>query len=134
MANIFTLFGEVLIDNKKADESIDKTTEKAEKSGSKVGSTFAAIGKGAAAMGTAVVAGATAVGTAAYGMAMKTAEQADYIDKLSERTGINREELQRWKHAADQSGVSVDSFKNGIKKCLMLWTTQTTAQRQQRQL
>lgn len=109
MANIFTLFGEVLIDNKKADESIDKTTEKAEKSGSKVGSTFAAIGKGAAAMGTAV-------GTAAYGMAMKTAEQADYIDKLSERTGINREELQRWKHAADQSGVSVDSFKNGIKK------------------
>lgn len=49
-------------------------------------------------------------------MAMSTAEQADYIDKLSERTGINREELQRWKHAADQSGVNVDSFQNGVKK------------------
>lgn len=86
------------------------------RSGSKVGSAFSSIAKGAAAMGAAVITGAAAVGTAAYGMAMKTAEQADYIDKLSERTGINREELQRWKHAADQSGVSVDSFKNGIKK------------------
>ena len=116
MASIFSLFGTIFIDNAEADKSIDTTTEKAEKSGSKVGSAFAAIGKGAAAMGAAVITGAAAVGTAAYGMAMKTAEQADYIDKLSERTGINREELQRWKHAADQSGVSVDSFKNGIKK------------------
>ena len=116
MANIFSLFGTILIDNTKADESIDKTTSKAEKSGSKIGSAFSSIVKGAAAVGTAVVAGATAIGTAAYKSAMSTAEQADYIDKLSERTGINREELQRWKHAADQSGVSVDSFKNGIKK------------------
>ena len=116
MASILSLFGTILIDNTAANKSIDTTTEKAEKSGSKVGSAFSSIAKGAAAVGTAVVAGATAVGTAAYKMAMSTAEQADYIDKLSERTGINREELQRWKHAADQSGVSVDSFKNGIKK------------------
>ena len=64
MANIFTLFGEVLIDNQKANTSIDTTTEKAEKSGSKVGSAFAAIGKGAVAMGTAVVTGAAALGGA----------------------------------------------------------------------
>lgn len=116
MANIFQLFGEIFIDNAKADASIDKTTKKAEGSGSKMGSAFKTITNGAVAMGTAVVTAATTVGTAAYGMAMKTADQADYIDKLSERTGINREELQRWKHAADQSGVSIDSFKNGIKK------------------
>lgn len=116
MANIFSLFGEVLIDNQKANTSIDQTTEKAEKSGIKIGSALSSITKGAAAMGAAVVAGATTIGTSAYSMAMNTAEQADYIDKLSERTGINREELQRWKHAADQSGVSVDSFKNGVKK------------------
>lgn len=116
MASIFSVFGEILIDNTNADKSIDSTTEKAEKSSSKVGSAFSSIAKGAAAVGTAVVAGATAIGGAAYKIATSTAEQADYIDKLSERTGINREELQRWKHAADQSGVSVDSFKNGIKK------------------
>lgn len=116
MASIFSVFGEILIDNTNADKSIDSTTEKAEKSSSKMGSAFSSIAKGAAAVGTAVVAGATAIGGAAYKIATSTAEQADYIDKLSERTGINREELQRWKHAADQSGVSVDSFKNGIKK------------------
>lgn len=116
MASIFSLFGEVLIDNQKANQSIDETTKKAEKSGSRIGSVFSAIGKGALALGTVVVSGASAIGTAAYSAAMSTAEQADYIDKLSERTGINREELQRWKHAAEQSGVSVDSFKNGIKK------------------
>lgn len=116
MASILSLFGTILIDNTKANKSIDDTTDKTKKSGSTIGSTLATIGKGAAAMGTAVVAGVAAIGTAAYKMATSTAEQADYIDKLSERTGINREELQRWKHAADQSGVSVDSFKNGIKK------------------
>lgn len=116
MANIFSLYGTIFIDNEKANKNIDDTTQKGKNAGSKVGSAFSTIAKGAAAMGAAVVAGASAVGTAAYKMATSTAEQADYIDKLSERTGINREELQRWKHAADQSGVSVDSFKNGIKK------------------
>ena len=116
MANIFSLFGTIFIDNEQANKNIDNTTKKGESAGSKVGNAFKAIGKAAAVMGTATVAAATTVGTAAYKMATDTAEQADYIDKLSERTGINREELQRWKHAADQSGVSVDSFQNGVKK------------------
>lgn len=116
MANIFSLFGTIFIDNQEADKSIDETTKKGENAGSKIGKAFGTIGKAAVAMGTATVAAAGTLSTAAYGMAMSTAEQADYIDKLSERTGINREELQRWKHAADQSGVSVDSFQNGVKK------------------
>lgn len=49
-------------------------------------------------------------------MANKTAEAADFIDKLSERTGINREELQRWKYAAGQSGADVGKLEVGIKK------------------
>ena len=82
MANIFTLFGEVLVDNKKADESIDSTTAKAEKSGSKVGSAFAAIGKGAVAMGTAVVTGAAAIGTALVASAESTREYRTEMGKL----------------------------------------------------
>ena len=57
MASIFTVFGEYLIDNTKANKSIDDTTTKAEKSGSKVGSAFGKIAKGAVAVGTAVVGG-----------------------------------------------------------------------------
>ena len=116
MASIFQLFGSIFIDNEKANKSIDDTTQKGEKSSSKLGKAFSTIASGALKLGTTIVTGAATITAAGYKMAMNTAEQADYIDKLSERTGINREELQRWKHAADQSGVSIDSFKNGIKK------------------
>lgn len=116
MANIFSLYGSIFIDNQKANESIDTTTKKAEGSGGKVKSAFGKIAKGAAAMGTAVVGGASAVAAGALKVVNSTADYTDQIDKLSERTGINREELQRWKHAADQSGVSVDSLKMATKK------------------
>lgn len=116
MANIFQLFGQIFIDNSEADKSIDKTTKKAESSGSKIGAVFSSITKGAAAIGTAAVGTAATLGTAAYAMANATAGQADVIDKLSERTSINREELQRWMHAADQSGVSSDVFESAVKK------------------
>ena len=62
MASIFSLFGEVFIDNTNANKSIDKTTEKAQTSSSKIKAAFSAIAKGAAAVGTAVVAGASALG------------------------------------------------------------------------
>lgn len=116
MANIFQLFGQIFIDNSEADKSIDKTTKKAESSGSKIGAVFSSITKGAAVIGTAAVGAAATLGTAAYAMANATAGQADVIDKLSERTSINREELQRWMHAADQSGVSSDVFESAVKK------------------
>ena len=115
MANIFQLFGQIFIDNAEANKSIDTTTKKAESSGSKVKSAFSSIAKGAAAVGTAVVGAASTIGAAAYKMATGTAQQADVIDKLSERTSINREELQRWIHACDQSGVSSDVLTSAVK-------------------
>lgn len=115
MASIFSIFGEVLIDNTNANKSIDTTTEKAEKSGSKVGSAFSSIAKGAAAVGTAVVAGATAVGTAAFKMASDTSEAADNIDKMSKKISISREAYQEWDYILSQNGMSVDKLQTGIK-------------------
>lgn len=115
MASIFSLFGEVLIDNTNANKSIDQTTEKAEKSGSKVGSAFSSIAKGAAVVGTAVVAGATAVGTAAYKMASDTAAAADNVDKMSQKIGISRTAYQEWDYVMSQNGMSVDKLQTGIK-------------------
>ena len=109
---IFKLFGSIFVDNAAANESISKTEEKAEGVGNKLLS-----GVGAAAKWGVAIAGA---GVAAVGgmmaMANKTAEAADVIDKLSERTGINREELQRWKYAADQSGADITKLEVGVKK------------------
>jgi hypothetical protein len=109
---LFKLWGSILINSDQADKSLAKTDEKAEKVGSTLGKSI----------GTAVKWGAglvTATGVAVGGMlamASKTAETADEIDKLSERTGIGREELQRWKYAAGQSGADVGKLEVGIKK------------------
>ena len=115
MASIFSLFGEVLIDNTNANKSIDDTTKKAENSGSKVGSAFSSIAKGAAAVGTAVVTGAAAIGTAAFKMASDTSAAADNIDKMSQKIGISRTAYQEWDYVLSQNGMSVDKLQTGIK-------------------
>lgn len=109
---LFRLFGTIFVDNQKANESIHQTEEHAEKTGN---SLLAGVGK-AVKFGAAVAGGATVAIGGMIAMASKTAETADFIDKLSERTGVNREELQRWKYAAEQSGADVSNFEVGIKK------------------
>lgn len=115
MASIFSLFGEVLIDNQKANASIDQTTEKAEKSSSKIGSAFSSIAKGAVAVGTAVVSGAATVGAAAYKMAGDTATNADEVDKMSQKLGMSREAYQEWDYVLSQAGVEITSMATGLK-------------------
>ena len=115
MASIFSLFGEVLIDNTNANKSIDDTTKKAENSGSKVSSAFSSIAKGAAVVGTAVVTGAAAVGGAALKMASDTAAAADNIDKMSQKIGISTTAYQEWDYIMSQNGMSVDKLQTGIK-------------------
>lgn len=109
---IFRLFGSIFVDNEEANKSIAKTEEKAEGLTSKLAKgigTAAKWGAGIAGAATAVVGGMLAA-------ANKTAEYADEIDKLSERTGINIEELQRWKYAAGQSGADINVLEVGVKK------------------
>ena len=115
MASIFSLFGEILIDNTNANKQIDTTTDKAEKSGSKVGSAFSSIAKGAAAVGTAVVSGAAAVGTSAFKMATDTAGAADEVDKMSQKLGMSRQSYQEWDYVMAQAGVDVNSLESGVK-------------------
>ena len=109
---LFKLFGSILVDNDAANKSIDSTEQKAGGLGGKLGSLIGTAAK----VGAGIVAGVGIAGAAMLGLANKTAETADYIDKLSERTGINREELQRWKYAADQSGADIGKLEVGIKK------------------
>lgn len=115
MANIFSLYGSIFIDNEKANKSIDDTTGKAEKSGSKVGSAFGSIAKGAAVIGTAVVGAATTLGTAAFAMASKTSAAADEVDKMSQKIGISRVAYQEWGYIMSQSGMDVDELQVGVK-------------------
>ena len=115
MANIFTLMGEVFVENQKANRAIDETTGKAETGSSNIGAAFSTITKGAAAIGTAVVAGAAALGTAAFKMASDTAAAADQIDKMSQKIGISRQAYQEWDYIMSQNGISVDILQSGLK-------------------
>ena len=67
-------------------------------------------------MGKAAVVGAGAAVGALFGMANKAAETADKWDKLSLRTEIGVENLQRWGYAASQSGADITVLETGIKK------------------
>ena len=110
--NIFTLMGTIMVDNSKANDSISKTGEKADSLTAKVGKgikTVASIGVG--------VAAAVGAGTAAlYGMASKSADATDRIDKMSQRLGMSRSAFQEWDFVLSQNGVSIDSMQTSMKQ------------------
>jgi len=108
---IFKLFGSIFVDNHDANQKLDDTDKKAGGVANKLGEGI----KTAAKWGAAIVSGATAAVGGLLAVTNETAEYADEIDKLSERTGINREELQRWKYAAAQSGGDIGKLEVGIK-------------------
>lgn len=101
-----------MVDSTAAENSISKTGDKADGLGKKLGAGIATAAK----FGAALVVGAGVAGAGMLALVNKTANAADEIDKLSERTGINREELQRWKYAAGQSGADIGKLEVGMKK------------------
>lgn len=114
--NLFTLAGTILVDNQKANESISKTGKESEGLMTKVGKGIKTVAGIGAAVGGAVAAG----GAALYGMATKTAETTDRIDKLSQKIGMSREAFQEFDFICSQSGMSVEKLQGGFK------TLQTT--------
>ena len=116
MANIFSLYGSIFIDNEKANKSIDETTEKGKKSSSSFTESLGNVVKSGAKVATAVVGATTAAVTGLTAMANKTADTADTFDKSSLRTGLQVEELQRLNYAAGQSGVELGTLEKSAKK------------------
>jgi phage-related minor tail protein len=112
MASIFTLFGEIFIDNEKANESIDKTTEKGATMGDKLKTGFDTVGKIAAGVGAAAI----GAGTALVGMAMKTSDAAGDIYYASQRAGVSAEEFQKMAYAAAQNAVDVGTLEKAMSR------------------
>lgn len=118
---IFKLFGSVFVNTDEAEKSIGKVDKKGQDLAKNVGDMTGKVNK--MALGVAGV--ATAVGGGLFALANKTAETADEIDKLSERTGISRENLQEWKYAAGQSGADIGKLEVGVKKLSDVVTSAT---------
>lgn len=116
MANIFSLFGSIFIDNEAANKSIDETTQKADKSGKSMGASFKSIIGGVGKAAAAVGAGAVAIGASIYGLAAKTADTAGEISDASKRAGMSAEEYQKWAYAANLSGVEASKLESLMVK------------------
>lgn len=108
---IFKLFGSIFVDNEKANESISKTDKKAESVGKKFAEGAKTVGKWGLALGGACAAGATAL----MGVATKSAETADRIDKLSNKIGISKQGFQEWDYVMAQNGMDAEKLQVGLK-------------------
>lgn len=111
MGEIFKLFGSIGIKNKEANDKIDETKEKGKGLANSLGKTFKGIGKASLAIGAATASGATAL----MGLATKSAEATDRIDKMSQKLGLSRKGFQEWEFILSQNGASIDSMKGGMK-------------------
>ena len=103
LANIFSLYGSIFIDNEKANKAIDGTTKKGENFASKLGGVFSKVGKGALALGGTLTTAATAIG----GLAINTSKDVDQaMNSFIVQTGIAKNESGEWQKALE------DIYKN----------------------
>lgn len=116
MANIFSIFGQVFVDNEKANKAIEETTKKGKNSSKSFGESFADVSKKAIQIGTAVVGATTAIVGGLTAAANKSAGVADTIDKGSIRMGISTKSYQELAYAADQCGVEMSALEKAAKK------------------
>lgn len=100
--------GKVVFDYVGDTSGIDKSSKEAE---GKLGKFAKGAGKTLAAIGTAAV----GAGVAIMGIATKTAEQTDRVDKLSQKIGLSRTAFQEWDFIMSQSGSSVEVLQMGMK-------------------
>lgn len=109
--NIFTLMGTILVDNTKANESLNKTSDEADSMMGKLGKGIGTVVKVGAAVGGAVI----AAGSAITGMAMKASETTDRIDKMSAKIGVSKQAFQEWDYVLGQNGMDVEKLQVGVK-------------------
>lgn len=79
--DLFKLLGTIEVDNKKANNALDETSEKGEESESKLGKAFGAIGKGAVAVGKTIATGLAVGGAAFAGLAAKALNAAGELEQ-----------------------------------------------------
>ena len=140
---LFKLYGNILIKNEEANNSLHNTQKDAietaksfEKmavsgtdSGSKLSGVFKGVQDGLGAFGielsdSAVLVGTWAVAAVAavaevtkklYELTSQTAEYGDNIDKMSQKLGLSTDAYQKWDYVIGLAGGDIDSMSAGFK-------------------
>lgn len=109
------LVAKITVDDGNGISKLKNFAEESEKTDSKLKNFASTVSDKAktAVLGLSAVVAASA--TALYGMASKSAEATDRIDKLSQKIGLSRESFQEMDFICSQSGMSVESLQGGIK-------------------
>ena len=79
--DLFKLLGTIEVDNSKANQSLDETSNKGAQTQSKLSTAFGAIGKGAAVVGKAVVTGLAVGGAAMAGLTAKALNMSGELEQ-----------------------------------------------------
>lgn len=116
MANIFSIFGQVFVDNEKANKAIEETTKKGKQSSKSFGESFMDVSKKAMQIGTAVVGTTTTIIGGLTAAANSSAAAADVIDKGSIRMNVSKKAYQELSYAAGQCGVEMSALEKAAKK------------------
>lgn len=109
---IFKLFGSILVDNDKANQSISKTEKKADGLSTRLGKGI----KTAAKWGAGLAAGAVAAGAGMLALTIKVGNTADEILDLNSITGMTTDSIQQWRKVTEVAGVAQDAMTNASKK------------------
>ena len=110
--DLFKLVGSVFVDTNEANDSLQKTDEKAKKTGT----TFGDVAKKAAGVGTAIVGASAAAVGGIVKLATSSAQTVDTIDKGSKRMGVSTDYYQELGYAAGQCGVDMGTLEKAAKK------------------
>lgn len=120
MASIFQLFGEIFIDNSKANEGIDKTTAKGKEAGDKLGGSLEKVGNVAGKLGGIVAGAAATMATAAFTGAVVLGKEAfnaaDEIQRLADVTGFSAEQIQIMQYQGKALGVDLETMTGAQAK------------------
>lgn len=117
--NIFTLFGEIAVNNAQANQAITNTTSKAQSASKKMEKSFEAIGKAAKKCGKAIAAG-LAVGGAAMTALLKNSigEYAEYeqlVGGVKKLFGDNAGEIMKFANQAYKTaGMSANDYMTTV--------------------
>lgn len=96
----------------KADKNVATMGARMNKSLARVDKSMKSVGRAARGMGAAMSALAVA-GVGAF--VKRTLDSADALAKQADRIGISTDQLQRWRHAAELSGVGAGKLDSALK-------------------
>lgn len=105
--DLFKLLGTIEVDNSKANEALDETSNKGQQTQSKLSKAFSSVGRGVAVAGKAVVTGLAAGGAAMAGL---TAKAVNLAGELEQNMGGSEQVF--GKYASKMQDTAKQAFSN----------------------